>query len=512
MNSLTQGLNLAALILLCTTVLHSQPAKIKWFPQVRTAKDQRTLMLLNAGDRGFHLLRWQDSRTDAEGVKAPALPLLTVLTPGGERLHDEPLPGFEDGSKDFRFALATDSVLLVVYEASNSTGTQSLFARRLNLENRKWSAAPQVLFSDLSNRSPAFTNTWFSRSTDARRSCVYHMTGGQTPRIAIALLDENLQVLWQRSANLPEASGTRAMRQVFCSNSGTVLVHYQIFNPGARMQGQPYEMPPTVYGANGLAFYRSTEWAVQAEPYSDAVLLLNDGKNAPADFYPQFGKKFTPSFEISEGPDGRFYCAGFYSDESNDNAEGYFVYTIDPEKKAGSIIKQAPFPGSLRRVYLSKKAAADKEAIPGLSLRWLRWAADGRPWILAERQHFNMSPGRIETATLLRMDSTFRISTVREVEKYQRIQTGEPQNFASLAAVPDTKNGWWLLWNQGNWPNAKLMLTECGSRGTSVDYVVDNTARSNVSLLPQTLLRQGNAWYFVGESEYHERIRIGKLE
>lgn len=509
MNRFTRVLTLTVMV---TTVLHSQPATIKWFPQVRTAKDQRTLLLLNAGNQGFHLLRWQNSRTDAEGTKTPAMPLLTVLTPGGERLHDEPLPGFEDGTKDFRFVLATDTVLLVVYEAPNSTGTQSLFTRRLNLENRKWSAAPQVLFSDLSNRAPAFANTWFNRSPDERRSCVYHMTGGTTPRIAIALLDENLQLLWQRSVNLPEASGARAMRQVFCSNSGAVLVHYQIFNPGARMLGQPYEAPPTVFGANGQAFFRNTEWAVEAEPYSDAVLLLNAEQDAPADFYPQLGKKFTPSFEISEGPDGRFYCAGFYSNESTDNAEGYFIYAIDPEKPEGTIVKQAPFPSVLRKVYLSKKSAANKESVDGLMLRWLRWTADGRPWILAEQQNFNMSPGRIETATLLRMDSTFRISTVREVEKYQRTQTGDPQNFASLAAVADAKNGWWLLWNQGNWPNAKLLLTECGSRGTPVDHVVDNTARSNVSLLPQTLLRRGNTWFFVGESEYHERIRIGMLE
>ncbi|MCB0534224.1 MAG: hypothetical protein KDD14_18625 [Saprospiraceae bacterium] len=512
MNRLIQGLHFVTLIFMCTTFVYSQPAKVKWYPQVRTAKDQRTLMLLNAGDAGFQLLRWQDSRTDANGAKTPALPLLTILTPGGERLHDEPLPGFEDGSKDFRFVLANDSVLLVVYEAPNSTGTQSLFARRLNLQTRKWSAAPQVLFSDLSNRTPAFATTWFSRSDDKHRSCVYHMTGGQTPRITIAMLDENLQLLWQRSVNLPEAPGARAMRQVFCGNKGSVLIHYQIFNPGARMQGQPYEATPAVYGANGQSLYRNTEWVVEVEPYSDAILLLNAAQDAPADFYPQLGKKFTPSFEISEGPDGRFYCAGFYSNESPDNAEGYFIYAIDPEKPEGTILKQAPFPGALRKVYLSKKAAANKEAVDGLSLRWLRWAADGRPWLLAERQNFEMSPGRIETATMLRMDSTFRVITTREVEKYQRIQIGDAQNFASLAAIPDEKNGWWLLWNQGNWPNSKLMLTECGSRGTTVDHVVDNTARSNVSLLPQTIIRSGNTWYFVGESEYHERIRIGKLE
>lgn len=497
---------------MCTTFVHSQPARVKWYPQVRTAKDQRTLLLLNAGDEGFHLLRWQDSRIEADGTKTPALPLLTILTPGGERLHDEPLPGFEDGTQDFRFALANDSVLLVVYEAPNSTGTQSLFARRLNLRNRKWSAAPQVLFSDLSNRAPAFANTWFSRSDDMRRSCVYHMTGEHTPRIAIAMLDENLQLLWQRSVNLPEAAGARAMRQVFCGNNGAVLMHYQIFNLGAHMQGQPYETTPTVFGANGQAFYRNTEWAVEAEPYSDAILLLNGPQDVPAYFYPQLGKKFTPSFEISEGPDGRFYCAGFFSDESTDKAEGYFIYAIDPDKPEGTILKQALFPSALRKVYLSKKAAANKEAIDGLSLRWLRWAADGRPWLLVERQNFEMSPGRMETATMLRMDSTFRILTTREVEKYQRIQIGDAQNFASLAAIPDEKNGWWLLWNQGSWPNSKLMLTECGSRGTTVDYVIDNTARSNVSLLPQTIFRSGSTWYFVGESEYHERIRIGMLE
>ena len=496
---------------LLTGFANGQPVNIKWFPEIKTDKDQHTLALLNANENGFQLLRWQDSRTDATGKRTPALPILTVLTAGGERLHDEVLPGFENGAFDFRFALANDSVLLVVYEAPNSTGTQSLFARRLNLQRHFWSAEAQVLFTDISSRTPAFATAWFSRSADGRHSCIYQMQGGATSKIAIAVFDEDFRVKWQRTSELPQTTGQMAMRQVVVTDSAAVLVHCQIFNPGKKTQGRAYETSPGLYLPNGRPVYRQTEWAAEAIPYSDAIFLLAPGEGGLADFYPRLGKKFTPSFEISEGPDGKIYCYGFYSDADNEQAEGYFVYTIDPGTRQGEMLKNMPLPTSVRKAYLNDKAVAKKEPVQGLALRWLRWTEDGRPWMLAERQNFEIGPGRMEEAVLLRLDSTFRINSTRKVEKFQRLTTGDSQNFTSIAACPAPKNGWWLLWNQGNWPNAKIMLTECHSGGAATEYTLDISSHSNVSILPQTLLQQGGKWYFVGESEYHERIRVGVL-
>ncbi|MBL7776653.1 MAG: hypothetical protein JNK89_11665, partial [Saprospiraceae bacterium] len=452
--------SVSLLLLLTSTSLISQPATIKWFPEVKTAKDQRTLLLLDAGPEGFQLLRWQDRRTDAAGNRSPAQPLLTLLTPNGERQHDEPLPGFETGALDFRFALASRGELLVVFEAQNSAGTRSLFARRLDLKSRTWLAEPQALFTDTGGRAPAFANAWFSRSADGRHSCIYQIQSGARPKAALAVVDEQLNLLWQRTTEFPPTSGQMVLRQVVCLNSGSVLVHGQIFNPGEKMQGQPYESTPATFASDGRPLFRPAEWAATAVPYSDAVFLSGPDIEGLLDFYPRFGKKYTPSFEVSEGPDGKIYCSGLYSNLDNEQVEGYFVYAIDPAKRQAEVLQNAPLPTSVRKAYLSDKAVEKKEPVKGLALRWLRWTADGRPWLLAERQNFDLSQSRMEAAVLLRLDSTYRINNARKVEKYQRLPAGDPQNFASLAACPAPKTGWWLLWNLGNWPNGKIMLTE----------------------------------------------------
>ncbi len=503
----------AGALFLTIPAVFAQPAAIKWFREVKTPRDQHTLSLLNAKASGFQLLRWQDSRTDAEGKRTPAMPLLTVLGPGGERMYDDPLPGFDSGPLDFRFAVANDSVLLVVYESPNSAGTQTLFARRLNLNTRKWSNEPQSIFTEATGRAPAFSNAWYARSSTDRQTCIYRVQYGNPSHIETALLDEDFQVIRQGAVELPAPAGQMALRQVFCTDDGEILAHFQIFNSGSKSVGRPFEGSPGVFSSNGHALYRKADWASEAPPYSDVIFLLpTAGQGETADFYPRIGRKFTPSFEISQGPDGRLYCAGLYSDLDNKQVEGYFVYAIDPRTREAQILQNATLPSSVRKALLNEKAAAKKAPVKDLALRWLRWTDDGRPWLLAERQNFDMSPGRMDEAVLLRLDSTYRIGGARKIEKYQRLPTGDPQNFASMAACPAPKNGWWLLWNQGNWPNAKLILTDCGAGGSPTDHTLDASSRSNVSLLPQTMLYRENKWYFVGESEYHERIRVGVLE
>ena len=506
------ALSLAVIFLLTGLSGQAQPAAVKWFPRVKTKKDQRTLQLLSAGKDGFSLIRWQESRTDQSGNRTPALPLLTILTPSGERLHDEPLPGFEQGVQLYRFATANDSVVLVAYESPNTAGTQSLFVRRFNLQSRKWSALPQAVFTNLTSQSPAFSNTWFSRTTDDHYFCIYNLVRGKTKKLDLAMFDQSLRLVWQRQVELPLSAGRVLLRQVRCTKEGGVLVHCQVFDPKSKAPGRPLESTPSVFRSDGTAAYQRSAWAAAAPPHSNAVFLIPGASGELADFYPKLGKNYTPSFEMAEGPDGRFYCAGFYGKTANEQVDGYFIYRIDPTTNTGEVVKAAGLPKSLRAAFMREKAAARREPVSGLSMRWIDWTADGRPWILAERQNFEVPPGRLETAVLLRLDTTYRIVNTRKVEKYQRFKAGDPQGFASVAACQAGEKDWWLLWNKGSWPQAQLMLSEFRSRGTPKDYSVDSSSRSNVSLLPQTLLKRGDSWYFVGESEYHERIRIGRLQ
>lgn len=489
-----------------------QSLELKWLPIVKTAKDQHTIQLLHAGPDGFYLLRWQDRRTDIDGRITPAMPLLTVLSPAGEKMHDDPLPGFAGGEMVFRFAVSNGPHLLVAYEAPDALGRQALFVNRLDLAARQWAHAPEAVFHDLSGRAPAFSTAWYGRSADGRRVAIYLVRGGRTPTASVAVFDtEAFKLLWSRETELPSSSGLTIPGRVMCTDSGAVLIQAGLTDAGKGLAGTSYNDPPSVYRSDGRPMFRAREWTDEAPAGSNALYLLQAGDAEIAAFYPAIGKKFTPSVELAEDSRGQLYAVGFTGNSGKGSADGYFVYAIDPRSKQASLLQNAPLPASVRQVFLNKKSASEKAPVENLGLRWLDWGADGRPWILAEQADLDVPPGRVEVAALLRLDSTYRITAARKIEKYQRLSTGDAQNFASLAACAMPKGGWWFLWNQGNWPEAKLLLTECRNNGEPEEFMLSASSQSNVALLPQTLFRQGDAWYFVGESEYHERFRIGVL-
>lgn len=503
---------LLALTCLIAEAAIAQPAKIKWYPVFKTARDQRTLALLDAQNDHFTLLRWQDSRRDATGKTTPAMPLLTVLTANGEPVYDGPIPDFQPGLSLFRFAVSNDSFLLVAYETPGAQG-QTWCIRRLDLVKRQWVSAPETIFTSMENKAPMFASAWFSRSADRSHWCLYWIRGNvRAPQVFLSVFDAGFRHVWQRNLNLPEQAGPMGRFHVFCCNDGSVVLHTRVYSASDRAPGAVFDEPPSVYRPDGRQMYPAGEVYDELPGYSDALFLLGPENAELAAFYPKIGKKYTPSFEIAEGNAGHVYGAGLTASDKLKDVEGYFVYDIDLQKREGTLLQNAALPQSLRKAFLSEKAAAKKEPVEGLELRWLDWSPDGKPWVLLERRNDNLTPGRLETAAMVRLDSNFRMNAVRSIEKYQRIPNGDAQNFVSMAACPAAKGGWWLLWNQGNWPETKLMLTECRPSGEPGEFTLESASHSNVSLLPQTLLRQNGQWYFVGESEYHERIRIGRLE
>jgi hypothetical protein len=55
------------------------------------------------------------------------------------------------------------------------------------------------------------------------------------------------------------------------------------------------------------------------------------------------------------------------------------------------------------------------------------------------------------------------------------------------------------------------VLTECRA-GEPKEFELAHGPALDVAFLPNTLLREGKRWYFVGESEAGEILRIGYLE
>jgi hypothetical protein len=499
------------LLLVLTAVLAVSPkaqntsqTSLEWLAGVKTPRNTRTLALWRAGADGFQLLRL---RQEAE---APAVPLLTLLGPDGRLKGEAPLPGFEPENEwVFRLAVASDSLALIGYEAALPGGGFGLFARRFNLLTGAWTSPAQLVASAPSANRPAFANAWFRRSADGESSCLYHLPAGPPrPQADLAVFDRRFDLRWQRTLSLPPQKGAVAVRDLLCTAGGAVVLEAQVAE-GSIPAFAP--APPAAYWPDGPALYDPQNAWREMPPHHNVLFLVAGPTEEVASFYPATGGKFTPALSLTEHDGRQVYCSGFYSGLDNRRVEGYFVYAIDLTTRQASLLQKAPFPSSVRKALLSERAAQDKEPLPGLALRWMKWAADGKAWMLAERETFAPDPAGLQEALLFRLDSTFRINSVRKIEKSQQPGARRDHLFNSLAAYAGEKSGWWLCRNEGNYPHNRFVLTECRA-GEPKEYELAHGPALDVAFLPNTLLRQDKRWYFVGESEAGEKLRIGYLE
>lgn len=498
---------LFAALLLAARLSAQTPATFEWLDAVKSPKDQHTLALLRVGPEGFHLLRWQEEQRDYTGKVTPGYPVLARLSPAGEPVSQQPVPGLEpDSGFVFQWAVTSDSVVLFGYEKVNSQKVHLLFIRTFDLVKNTW-AGPEI---DLFHTNTSFDKAWFSRSPDGSRTCLYSV---DRKGLSFAVLDGAFQVLRKGWAPWPEGIGNESLvdiQQVFCSNQGAVLLHARSASPGAGMVRAP--MRPTAYRADGHGIWPRPDASFWMSPFAAIVLLLKENTDEFDVFYPKIGKKYTSSFEFAQQGQGPVLCAGFASDKGVNYAESYFIYQIDPAATRAEMLQNAELPQSVRRAFPTILNDADKQApLPSLRLRWLDWAADGRPWMLAEpeEQHNAIE---LPEAALLRLDSAWKIATVRRIDKFQEVEPMRDFRYnGSVASFPAGKS-WWALWHKGYYPNASLTLTDCKSGGEPVQYELLSGARLVLALLPHTQYGYDGKWYFAGESANGDRFGVGVLK
>lgn len=502
MSAFWKNLALLALLYPAAWLNAQSPAGFSWLDAVKSPRNQRTLALLRAGPEGFHLLRWQAETKDYTGPATPAYPVLARLNPAGKLLDSRPVPGLEPGSGNtWRFAVSNDSLALFCYETADGRAIQ---IRVFDLVKNDWSGTPDRLFE--APGGAASMPVWFSRSPDGNRCAVYTFDG-QTA-FSLVSFGPDFQRLSRTRATWPEGLGVTDIRQVFCANTGDVLVQARTSGSGPTAVRPP--APALAWQADGRAVWPAEDVSTLA-PFAATVFLLKKDARVFDVYYPQIGKKYATSFEFAQHSDGPVLCAGFAADTRAELVESYFIYQIDPKTGQSEMLQNAALPVSLRRVFQSEKDASDKKPVAHLRLRRLDWAADGRPWLLAERENAERAPIEFNEAALVRLDSTWKITAARGIEKRQRTDLGEGFFTASLAACPVPK-GWWALWHQGAYPNARLMLTECKTSGEPVDHELAGGPGLQLALLPHTQYGYGGKWYFVGESAVGDRFGVGVLE
>lgn len=498
-----------ALLLFGQTGLPAQsPATFDWLAAAKSpGKDQYTLTLLRVGPGGAHVLRWQPEQRDFSGKTTPAYPVLASFHAGGELSDSRPVPDFEpESGQIFRLAVAGGDKALFVGEKPHPDGGYGLFVRVYDLARGTWDGPAKAILHAGDARAPVFGNAWFARSPDGQHTCVYWADGRYG--FSYALFDAGFRFVRHGVADWPQGLGRSALRRLFCANDGSLLLQLQTSGSGATALNVP--APPFAWRADGNPVWPAEDVTTLA-PFSVVVLCLKDKSQVFDVFYPKIGKKFATSFEFAQKADGPVLCAGFAGDDAPDRAESYFIYQIDPKTMQAAFLQNAPLTPSLRKAFLSDKDAADKKPVPDLRLARLDWTADGRAWLLAERQDGARNPVELGQAALLRLDSTYRITAARPVDKFQRLSSVAQRYTVSVAACPGPK-GWWALWNKGNYPSASLMLTDCKSSGEPEVHELAGGGRLVLALLPHTACAYDGKWYFVGESATGDRIGIGVLQ
>ncbi len=498
---------LVATLVLATRLAAQQPADFEWLDAVRSPKDQHTLALLRIGAEGFHLLRWQEEQRDYTGKVTPAHPVLARLNPAGELLASAPVPGLEpDSGFVFQLAVSNDSLVLFGYEKRFSNNIHVLFIRVFDLIKNAW-AGPE---SDLFYANTSFDKAWFSRSPDGSHTGLYF---SENSSLHYAILDDGFRVLHNSSTIWPATSGNQlTILDIFCSNQGELLFYAQSAKKDGNFTIYPPERP-AVYHSNGSAAPISIRAPESKGALFNVVLLLKTGlsENKFYVFYPNNGKKYTGSSVFAQVDNGLVTFSGLASDIGADAAESYFIYQINTNTSTAAMLQNTVLPSAVHRAFQSDKDVAAKTPIPSLRLRWLNASADGRNWLLVEKVNALRSPVEFDEAALLRLDSTWKITAARRIEKYQQATPGDVRFFGSVATCPAPK-GWWVLWNKGAYPSASLMLTDCKSAGEPLPYELLSGARLVLALLPHTQYGYDGKWYFAGESANGDRFGVGVLK
>lgn len=298
-------------------------------------------------------------------------------------------------------------------------------------------------------------------------------------------------------------------RQVFCSSEGSIFIHAHVFSVGAKVSIAPPKNVKSLLWPNGKAIYQDDYEPVGTCPsITNAVFMMDKNSAVWNSFFMKSVTKYTRSFEMAEDSLHQVICAGLGGDESLDEIDTYFFYSIDPNKKSAEMLKTAKIPVGFRKAFMKESAAEQKKPVDRAFIRSLSWGQDGKPWMLVEKESFSSDFSFVEEAALVKIDSTWKIASTIPVEKSHKIKPDDPGSMGTVVACSQSKGSWWLLWNDGVGPGAEMMLTPAKGKES---FSVATANQAGVTFLPHTLLPYKTSWYFVGESEDRKGYRIGKL-
>lgn len=483
--------------------LLAQPASVTWLEKNKSEKGLKTLSLLRADDNAFYLLRANNA----------SLPYLTVLDKEGVEYYNQPIPDFGTvGNSAFQASVANDSLVLFLYTSWEGNHQEVWNTRTFNFIKKQWAGAPTEVGAGKTRVANAFSGVQagIRKSPDGQYTCVYYITPEKDNWMAgLVVLDASFRKVWQQSSPLPRQDANMLPQQIFCSNEGSVFVHSHVFSVGAKVSIAPFKPIKSLLWPNGKNVYQADYEPVGTCPsITNAVFMMDKNNGVWSSFFMKSVTKYTRSFEMTEDSLKQVICAGLGGDESLDEIDAYFFYSINPEKKSAEMLKTAKLPVGFRKAFMKDAAAEQKKPVDRAFIRSLSWSKDGKPWMLVEKEAFSSDFSFVEEAALVKIDSTWKIASTIPVPKSHKIKVDDPGSMGTVAACSVNKGSWWLLWNDGVGPSAEMMLTPAKGKES---FSIATANQSGVTFLPHTLLPYKSNWYFVGESEDRKGYRVGRL-
>ena len=481
---------------------YPQPAAVTWLEKNKNEKEQRILSLMRVNDQSFYLLR-ANAQNHAQVV---------MLNEKGEEVLAKSIPGLApDGQDVYEQSVSNDSLMLVLYAQWEGNRRTAWYARVFNYLTLRWSAPPALAGSGKTRSTTALSaiQAGIRRSQDGSHTCVYYLQplSGQW-EVNVLMYDAHFGLLWEKSAVLPPQEAGILPRQVFCSNDGAVLIHAQVFSKGASISISTPQQFNGPASNDGSPIFKNDYSAEKGQAASNNAFFVMTNSGADwQSFFPKVMTKYTRSLEISESPKGYILCAGLGGNEEVSAATHYFLYKIDLREPKGEVLKFAELPLSFRKAYLNENRAKDKAPVEQVFVRKIIWEQQ-TPWILTEYEDFSTAQLWVKEAALVKIDSTWKMSTVVPVNKSHKLTASLPGSESTAAVLPAPKGGWWLMHQTGVGTEATVTLTP--SKGKE-SFELSPARQSGVAAQWHTLYPYQGRWWLVGLSGDLRSYRIGHI-
>ena len=203
----------------------------------------------------------------------------------------------------------------------------------------------------------------YTVSRDSSKLMIFYDSptqGNTEEKLGITVLDDALNVLWEKEINLPFKDRLYAVERFKVDNQGNAYLLGMVYKGQVRVrrQGRPnYEYHLLAYN--------------QGDTYTEYLLNLDD--------------KFITDMQFEFAPNGDIVCAGFFSELGNTSIKGTFYLLIDSSSQEVKKEYYQQFDSEFLAYFMSERRADKGRELFQYDLNRLEIRRDGGVVLVAEQ-------------------------------------------------------------------------------------------------------------------------------